>query len=256
MRLKRFDTPEELALSILEDYILPGTQRSSAYHVALSGGSTPDVLFALMAKPEYRTRVNWDHLHLYWVDERMVPPTHEQSNYGQVKRLMLDDVPLPPDHIHRIVGENPNVEDEANRYALEVYKSLSPENSQRRWVCDRPNINNSMQQARFDLVLLGVGEDGHTASIFPNRMDLLKGQALYVNSQHPESKQNRVGLSGTGICQAEQILFMITGERKKHVLSAMLSYTPEAESYPAWQVLHKRPDAIICTDLKEEETLE
>lgn len=248
MKVKYFASAEETALNILRDYIIPGTQESSGYHVALSGGATPELLFALMARPEYIHLINWDHLHLYWVDERMVDPENPQSNYGMAKRIILDHVPLTPDRIHRIIGESEDAEDEANRYALEVLRSLSPQNSQRRWLADQPNVNNSIQQAHFDLVLLGIGEDGHTASIYPEVIELVNAKPLYVTSKHPVTGQQRVGLSGSGICSAVHIVFLATGPAKAAVLKEIVNNTMQAQAYPAMQICNKRPDSILYTD--------
>ena len=120
--------------------------------VALAGGSTPKKLYSLLATDTFRPHIPWDRTHLFWGDERHVPPDHQDSNYRMAREALLTHVPLPEDHVHRIHGEMPNAENAANRYEQELgdFFQLA-----------------AHQKPRFDLVLLGMGPDGHTASLFP-----------------------------------------------------------------------------------------
>ena len=124
--------------------------RSGRFTVALSGGSTPKVLYSLLASPEYRERIDWLHVHLFWGDERCVPPDHPESNYRMVQEALLSKIQIPPENIHRMAGEK-----DPQTAAVEYEQEL------------RDFFQTKDAAPRFDLILLGLGEDGHTASLFP-----------------------------------------------------------------------------------------
>lgn len=181
------------------------------YTIALSGGSTPKVLFEILAK-DFSQSIPWDRVHLYWGDERCVPPDHEESNFLMTQKSLLGPLKLPKANIHRIKGEDdPKVE--ANRYAQE--------------------INQTVESSSFDMVMLGMGEDGHTASIFPDRMEYLSDPNTCVVATHPESGQKRVSLTGTVINKAQKVCFLVTGENKAEKLKEIVHQTGQYESYPA-----------------------
>ena len=124
------------------------SHRPGVQHIALSGGSTPKQLYRLLASEAWRGRVNWANLHLWWGDERCVPPQDPESNYGEAERLLLAYVPVPAAHIHRMRGEAEPTAERA-RYAADIATHIP--------------------DSRYDWIILGIGDDGHTASLFPAR---------------------------------------------------------------------------------------
>jgi 6-phosphogluconolactonase len=185
--------------------------------IAISGGTTPKAMFALLAdrtKP-YFERVPWDRLHLFWVDERTVPPEHKDSNYGMTKAAMLDHVPLPPAQIHRVEGElEPEVA--ASRYEAAIRTDFRLEGA---------------ESPRFDLVLLGMGDDGHTASLFPHTEAIHELGRLAVANHVPKMDTWRVTLTWPVINHAQNVAFLIEGAGKREILREVLlgGYDPEAK---------------------------
>lgn len=201
----------ETFASWLAARIVPG----KAFHLALSGGSTPKILFALLAE-HYQDRISWSDLHLWWGDERCVPPDHEDSNYLMTRELLIDQVGIPSENVHRVLGEaEPN--GEAVRYGEEIEATLP-------------------QKAglpAFDLIMLGMGSDGHTASIFPHQMELMLSPETCVVATHPESGQIRVSLSGPIINNADAVAFLVTGTSKTDKVAAIFSGSEASKIYPA-----------------------
>jgi len=189
------------------------------FSVALSGGSTPKILFKLWAE-EYRDKIDWSVVHFFWGDERCVPPDDKESNFGVCKALLLDHIDIPAENIHRVQGEDSPME-EVKRYGLEIMDNTDTVN-------DVPT---------FDLIILGMGDDGHTASIFPHQMELLVAKKPTVIAQHPTSGQTRISLSGTLINNARIIAFLVTGAKKQEKLSSILNRDTDAPTYPAAHIL-------------------
>jgi 6-phosphogluconolactonase len=191
---------------------------SKPLNVALSGGSTPKLLFTILAT-EYKELMPWSMLRLFWVDERCVPPTHAESNFGMTYNSLLKEVSIPELNIFRMQGEGDALL-EADRYQ-DVLGAELP-------------VSNGFPQ--FDIILLGMGDDGHTASIFPNDMSLLSSKKAVAVGIHPITGQQRITLTGPTICQAQQVAFLVTGENKAKLLSQIFSREPIAEVYPAAHV--------------------
>jgi 6-phosphogluconolactonase len=213
-----FDTSEETARAVSELILLKAkekTKHSNPLNIALSGGNTPKMLFDLLVN-EYEDKIPWHFIRLFWVDERCVPPTHPESNFGMTYESLLKNVPIPDNNIFRMIGEA-NPEKEAKRYQ-ELLKIQLPSNK-------------SVPQ--FDLILLGMGDDGHTASIFPNDLSLLYSDLFVETSNHPVTGQKRVTLTGTTINQAEEVVFLITGSSKYEVLEQIMNHKPGFKNYPA-----------------------
>lgn len=231
MIIKQYDSPTAVAESIIEEFFVKDVL-SSPIHIAISGGNTPKALFELMASPRYREGICWEYLHLYWVDERCVPPTDEQSNYGMTREALLRHVPIPPTQIHRIHGEAvPDIE--AQRYTALVKE------------CVPTSTAEALPQ--FDLILLGIGDDGHTSSIFPHQLDLLEEHTPYVTATSPNG-QKRVCLTGPTILSGKRVVFHAVGASKSAVLQDIISQTPQARAYPSTYIAHKRSDIELFTD--------
>lgn len=201
--------------------------------IAFSGGSTPRALFEKIAAiPLLPDEVNpWKPVHLFWVDERCVPPDHPDSNYGMAKKALLDVINLPGNQIHRIRGER-EPDAEVHRYGREIMNILPKKG-------DAPV---------FDWIFLGLGEDGHTASIFPDRPDLFETHAVCAMASHPATGQLRITLTGKTILRAKRITFLVTGASKSVVIKKILHQAPEANRYPAAWVYEKRSDATWYLD--------
>lgn len=191
------------------------SEKTEKLTIALSGGSTPQLLFDLLAS-EYKNKLDWNKLHFYWGDERCVPPTNKESNFGMTMNHLFDHVPVPAGNIHRILGENAP-DKEAKRHSEEIAANL-------------PEVNRLPQ---FDLVMLGLGTDGHTASIFPHQMELLTAKEICVVATHPESGQKRVSLSGPVINNARFVVFLVTGESKREKVAEIHNKKGNWKAYPA-----------------------
>ncbi|MFT6881743.1 MAG: 6-phosphogluconolactonase [Marinoscillum sp.] len=209
-----FDTPKKTA-EAFGDYLMKRASLSDFYHCALSGGSTPKLLFEYLSK-QYSDSGLWKRIHFYWGDERCVPPTDNESNFKMAESLLLNNISIPAENIHRVHGES-NPEREADRYANELmeyvptYKGLPV----------------------FDMIILGMGEDGHTASIFPNQMALMSSEHLCGVATHPTSGQKRVTFTGHVINSAKEVVFLVTGAGKKHKIKDIQKKLGDFYSYPA-----------------------
>jgi len=162
---------------------------SEKLNIAISGGSTPKFLFTLLAE-EYEKSIPWKSVRLFWVDERCVEPSHIESNFGMTYDALLRKSVIPAQNIFRMKGED-FPEDEAERYSKLLWKELP--------------VRNGFPV--FDIILLGMGDDGHTASIFPNDMTLMSADISVGVGVHPVSGQKRITLTGKTICNAEQTVF-------------------------------------------------
>jgi 6-phosphogluconolactonase len=187
--------------------------------IAISGGSTPSAAFQLLADPDqpWRGRMPWDRLELYWVDERCVPPDDPQSNYRMTREAMLDHVPLRPEQIHRMEGElEPKMA--AARYESELRNSFRLEGA---------------QSPRFDLIALGMGGDGHTASLFPGTKALHELSRL-VTANHVDQKDSwRITLTWPVINHASSVFFLIGGADKAVILNEILTGPHDPERLPS-----------------------
>jgi 6-phosphogluconolactonase len=184
-------------------------------YVALSGGSTPQHIFDVLAA-EYAQSIHWHKIFLFWVDERCVPPTHAESNFRMTQTHLLDQVPIPANQIFRIKGElEPDI-------ALLQYTNDIQLNA--------PQVNGITQ---FDLTVLGMGDDGHTASIFPHEISLWQSPLECEVGHHPQSGQKRVTLTGKVINHSKHIVFLVTGLNKAEKVSEIFSNAETARHYPA-----------------------
>lgn len=211
LHLKKYTDPQSLAEGFAEQ-LADWIKAQGVMHIALSGGSTPKLLFKILAQ---RQDLDWSQVHLYWGDERCVAPDDNESNYKMTKDLLLDQIDIPTANIHRIRGEAPPAA-EAQRYGQVLTEQL-------------PSSNGFPV---FDLILLGMGADGHTASIFPHQMDLLKATTNCAVATHPVSGQQRISLTGPVLQNAKQVVFLITGASKRVVFREILHRSGTWKSYP------------------------
>jgi 6-phosphogluconolactonase len=189
---------------------------------ALSGGSTPKLLFKLLAE-EYKNKVDWSRLHFFWGDERCVPHDDPESNFGEVKSLLFDHVPVVWSQVHA-VNTTLAPEDAAGAYG-ELMLQILP--------------HNSAGLPILDLNMLGMGGDGHTASIFPSNMDeLLTDPRICAVATHPESGQLRVTMTGPVLNASDEVAFLVTGNGKTQRTAQILNQEHGAENLP---VSHIKP---------------
>jgi 6-phosphogluconolactonase len=204
--------------------------RGSA-RIAISGGSTPKAAFALLADAAqpWRARMPWDKLDLWWVDERSVPPDNPDSNYRMTREAMLDHVPLKPEQIHRIEGEL-DPDEAAARYEAALRNAFKLEGA---------------EMPRFDLVQLGMGPDGHTASLFPHTAALEERGRLVV-ANHVETVKDswRVTLTWPVINLGAELFFLIGGADKAAILKEVFVGPRDVERLPSQLI---RPASGILT---------
>lgn len=198
------------------------------FHVALAGGSTPRLLYRLLATPEWRGRIDWTAAHVYFGDERCVAPEHPDSNYGMARESLLQHVDIPAEQIHRIEAEDPDHAAAARRYANVLQRHLprSPAHG----------------AGRFDLVLLGLGPDGHVASLFPDSAILGEHEAWAAAVHVDKLRAWRISLTYPVINAARHILLVVAGDNKAAIVKDVLVKARGASPYPASRL---RPEGEI-----------
>ncbi len=214
MQLKISSTKQKTAESFT-DWLVELIKSSESLHVALSGGSTPKIVFDELASRPLSEN-DWEKVHLYWGDERCVPPDDAESNYKMTVEHLLSKIEIPEKNIHRIKGEEDPTK-EAERYSEVLQKEL-------------PKIDGF---PRFDLVILGMGDDGHTASIFPYEIGLWNADQLCEVAEHPESGQKRITITGKIINHAKNVAFLVTGESKAEKVGEIINEKGNFKMYPA-----------------------
>ena len=214
MKLLVFKNIEELSVDFCNN-ITQLTSGKEKFFLALSGGTTPKVIFQTLVR-DFKKKIEWNKVHLFWGDERCVPPDHSESNYGMAKKYLLEHIDIPVENIHRIKGED-NPDNEAERYSNEIKKYL-------------PEVNGLPQ---FDAAMLGLGEDGHTASIFPDQLKLLSSDKICETAIHPSTKQKRITLTGKVINNSGEIYFLVTGKKKSIIVEKILNKKNNYLKFPA-----------------------
>jgi len=206
------------------------------FSVALSGGSTPRALYLLLAAEEFAARVDWPRLHVFWGDERCVPPDHPESNYGMARQALLDCVPIPISNIHRISCE---LEPQQAAAAYEQTMRAFFSGGARRLEAPPP---------RFDLVLLGMGEDGHTASLFPGAAALGERTRWVVAYNVIKLGAWRVTLTPIAINAAAHVMFLVSGANKAEKLRQVLAGPYRPDERPAQIVRPTRGRLVWLVD--------
>ena len=217
-----WSTPDQVAhaaaLLFTEDTRAAADSRGIA-RIAISGGTTPKRMFQMLADPTgpFLGQVPWDRLALYWVDERCVSPTDKDSNFRMTTEAMLSKVPLKPEQIFRMEGEL-SPEEAASRYESTLRNSMKLEGA---------------ESPAFDLLLLGMGDDGHTASLFPHTAALEEITRLVVANHVPQKDTWRITLTAPVINQARDVAFLIEGAAKTAVLAEVLTGPRDPERLPS-----------------------
>jgi 6-phosphogluconolactonase len=209
--------------------------------VALSGGKTPIGFLRALATPEYRAQVDWPRVYVFWTDERPVPPESEESNYGLARRELLIRVPIPGGNVHRMEGERADVGRAAQDYEDVLRKNIP---------------RDARGFPRFHLVMLGLGADGHTASLFPGQRALRETSRWVSTPNVPKIGSRRMTLTVPVLNAAHKALFLVTGAEKSEALHQMLTKKLDP---PLPAQLVKLPDGtrtILCDEAAASGVLE
>jgi 6-phosphogluconolactonase len=205
-------------------------REKNAFNVALAGGSTPKALYSLLVSdPALRSQVPWDKTHLFFGDERHVSPDHPDSNFRMATEAMISRSPLKPEQVTRIKGENPDAE----QAALEYEKTL------RNYFHLKPG-----EYPRFDLVLVGMGSEGHTLSLFPGTKALHADGRIAVRNWVGKLGTDRITLTAPAASNSAEILFMVTGADKAPALKSVLEGPYEPDQLPA-QLLQPKNGKLL-----------
>ena len=228
-------TPQELFAAAADEVIRTANEavtERGRFTIALSGGSTPKSLFHLLAT-NARTTLPWDRMFFFWGDERHVPPTDPDSNYRMADEAMLSKVPVAAGNVFRMAAENPDAADVALAYekTLRKFFQLAP-----------------AEVPRFDLILLGMGPDGHTASLFPGTAALQEKSRLVVANWVNKLKTNRLSFTLPVLNAARCVTFLVSGTDKAGVLKTVLEEDVPGEQYPAKLVQPKDGKLIWLVD--------
>lgn len=229
---------DELALKAarlfarLADQYVVGSGR---FTVALSGGSTPRKMFELLAQEPFLDTVPWSSIYFFWGDERTVAPDHADSNYRMAREALLSKAPIPEENIFRIPAEMDDAERAAQEYSMALARFFLSTQTKTAPLASLP---------RFDLVLLGMGADGHTASLFPHTAALEARNRIAVANYVEKFNAHRITLSADAINNARNVTFVLAGEDKAEALKAVLEGERNPQQYPS-QLIHPQNGSLL-----------
>ncbi len=222
--IRIFKTESELSQAAVR-LVIAAAQGAVALNgrflIALSGGSTPVGLFRLLSQPPHKERVPWEQTHVFWGDERLVPPDDPGSNYGQAANVLLSHVPIPAANIHRVLGEADAVTAVAD-YTAQLHQLAEPG---RTW-------------PRFDLAIMGLGSDGHTASLFPGPIPAAEttDPVIAVTADYDGRPAHRITLTPLVFNDTRHLLFMLTGANKADAVNAVTRGPLQLETWPSQRI--------------------
>ncbi len=218
-----FENSEELAAQLAVDFknaVHEKAASGESITVALSGGHTPKAFFEILADPPYCDEIPWGNVIFFWGDERCVPPDNDESNYKMTNDSLLSRIDIPTANVHRVLGEDPPT-NEALRYEKVIEENVAA------------GANGFPE---FDWIFLGMGDDGHTASLFPGASNLKEMQRICVVSSHPDTGQKRVSITFPVINNAKRVSFLVAGAAKAPVFKEILEKGSKTLPYPASMV--------------------
>jgi len=218
--IRKLTTPQELFEAAAEEVVRAANQavaQRGRFTIALSGGSTPKNLYTLLAT-NARTSLPWDRMYFFWSDERHVPPADPESNYRMAEEAMLSKIPVAASNVFRVPTENPDAAAAAEAYEQTLRKFFAVE---------------AGQVPRFDLILLGMGPDGHTASLFPETAALREKSRLVVANWVEKLKTSRITFTLPLLNAARGVAFLVSGTDKASALHEVLEGNAPGEQYPA-----------------------
>ncbi len=187
--------------------------------MALSGGSTPRRLYQLLAGEPFRGQVDWPRVEIFWGDERSVPPDNKDSNYRMAHEALLEALKLPAGHVHRMQAERADRDAAAREYQDEIARAFG--------------VDANGGPPAFDLVLLGMGPDGHTASLFPHTAALGETKRWVVVNHVPQMNTDRMTLTYPVLNRAREVLFLVAGADKAERLDELLQGPPDPQRLPS-----------------------
>ena len=231
--LRRFGDAEQVAQAAAREFVRCAGEAIATqkrFTVALSGGSTPRRLFQILAEAPLRAQVDWPRVEFFWGDERSVPPDHADSNYRMAREAMLDKLGIAPEKIHRLQGEASDLEAAVREYQGEIARvfGVSPEGP----------------PPSFDLVLLGMGTDGHTASLFPQTTALKETKRWVVPNHVAKFNTYRLTMTAGILNRAAEVLFVVAGADKADRLVEVLEGPPDTERLPS-QLIQPVPGKLL-----------
>ncbi len=233
MNITVFDDLEKLytkAADAFVDLSKKSILKNDRFVVALSGGSSPKAIFKLLATPEYKEQIEWNKVYFFWVDERWVPLNDDKSNFRMTDEALLNQVPVDQNHIFPMYADGISPEDYAKAYEQQIRTVLGDEGI-------------------FDFILLGMGDDGHTASLFPGE-EVLNEKEKWVSAYYLKPQEMfRITLTAPIINNADHILAIAFGESKKHALNEVLNGEYNPSLYPM-QLIEKKDGFQFFTDEK------
>jgi 6-phosphogluconolactonase len=230
IRIVNVKDPEELAQKALEifvDFARETINSKNVFRLAISGGKTPRRFYELLGDDKLSRGLAWDKIMLFWVDERCVSPQSPDSNYKVAADTFLKKVPIPPENVHRIAGESIDYAQAVDGYTSKLKKVFNLEPG---------------QLPQFDLMILGMGPDGHIGSLLPNSYALFDTDDLVAVVYQMKGGLNRITLTHPVMCAAKQLLIMVSGEEKAEIVHDVLVDKPDEVRYPVhtlWPILHK-----------------
>lgn len=222
---------QQTLLFCAEQFIAIGNAaiaKQGAFYVALSGGSTPKALFQLLASPPFKTRINWEHVVLFWSDERNVAPENPESNYKMAMDAGFSSLPVLKENIYRMPAEGVNIVEAAKQYEKLILEKV-------------PN-------ASFDLVMLGMGEDGHTASLFPKTHGLHAENSLVIANFIPEKNIWRMTLTFECINTAHHISIYVLGSSKSAMVKQVFTSDQDSDQVPIERIGTRMHKALWILD--------
>ena len=221
----------EQAAHLISSAAADAIRQRGMFSIALSGGSTPKGLFQLLATPAWRDRIDWSKTHVFWGDDRYVPHTDQRSNFRMTKETLLDRVGVPESNIHPIPTDV-SPEEAALRYEQTL----------------REVLHDGADFPKIDLNLLGLGENGHTASLFPHRPILHEGKRLVISDFVPEANMHRITMTVPMINAGRKIVFLMAGESKSDVVRDVITGPQQPGQLPAQLINPTNGDLIWLLD--------
>lgn len=236
-KLHRSNDAEQLALDAAQALIATGVEaiaQRGRFVLALSGGGTPRRMFQSLAAPPLRDGLDWSRVEFFWGDERTVPPDDADSNYRMAHEALLGPLGIEPARIHRIAAERDDVDAAALDYALGIAN------------CFQTAISNPPPP--LDLILLGMGDDGHTASLFPGTDALNESQRWVVANRVPQHDTIRITMTYPLINRARRVFFLVSGARKAKVLASVLFGPRDPQRLPSQRIAPAEGELVWFVD--------
>ncbi|MBN2616171.1 MAG: 6-phosphogluconolactonase [Bacteroidales bacterium] len=232
MKIRIFPSMNEMSDFIAEEIIrgISAKEKDEDFTLSLSGGNTPKAIFQYIST-HFADKTEWNKVKIFWGDERCVPPEDPESNFGMARKFLLDHLPIPQQNIFRICGEC-EPEQAAERYEKTI----------------RDQVAFNGTGPVFDLFLLGLGPEGHTASIFPDRLSLFESEKWFDVARHPQTGQVRITATGKVINNARDIFFLVSGDEKKEIVKKIVKKEPGWKNLPASHVQALHGSVYWLTD--------